>query len=192
MEEKDEIHINVNGEDKIFSKREDGSYKEKTGNYYTEENQTKSSKLNAVMRRFPYAALCVLAYLACGFIWKIWHPTWIIFLTIPLFYSLVNGNGFVKSFPYPIFIAITYLAIGFVWNLWHPGWILFLTIPLYYTLVNCNSRSALLKSIYPLVCAATYLVMGFAWDLWHPGWLIFLTIPIFDGFVAMAKAASVK
>ncbi|MEG0853975.1 MAG: helix-turn-helix transcriptional regulator [Angelakisella sp.] len=35
-----------------------------------------------------YAVLCTAIYLIMGFLFDKWHPGWIIFLTIPVFYSL--------------------------------------------------------------------------------------------------------
>lgn len=39
---------------------------------------------------FPYPILCVVAYLVLGFFFGAWHPGWIIFLTIPLYYWIAN------------------------------------------------------------------------------------------------------
>jgi len=91
---------------------------------------------------FPYPVLAVILYLAIGFWRDIWHPTWLLFLTIPVFYTLIamsKAKGFKKKaniFPYPILCAILYLSIGIDYNLWHPGWMLFLTVPIYYTVIN--------------------------------------------------------
>ncbi len=41
-------------------------------------------------RVFAYPVLVVLLYLCLGFFGSLWHPGWIIFLTIPLYYPLVN------------------------------------------------------------------------------------------------------
>lgn len=38
-----------------------------------------------------YPIFCVLIYLVCGTIFGSWHPTWLIFLTIPLFYTVGRG-----------------------------------------------------------------------------------------------------
>lgn len=37
---------------------------------------------------FPYPILCVIVFLLAGFFWGIWHPAWIVFLTIPLYYYI--------------------------------------------------------------------------------------------------------
>lgn len=35
---------------------------------------------------FPYPVLCVVVFLMSGFLFGIWHPAWLVFLTIPLYY----------------------------------------------------------------------------------------------------------
>ena len=91
---------------------------------------------------FPYPVVILLIYLIIGFWQNIWHPTWLIFLTIPIYYTLVamgRANGFrakANIFPYPIVCVILFLVIGFDHSLWHPGWMLFFTIPIYYMIVN--------------------------------------------------------
>jgi len=37
---------------------------------------------------FPYPVLCVIIYLILGFCFDAWHPAWLVFLTIPIFYWL--------------------------------------------------------------------------------------------------------
>ena len=39
---------------------------------------------------FPYPVFCVLAYMVLGFLFGAWHPGWIIFLTIPLYYWIAR------------------------------------------------------------------------------------------------------
>lgn len=41
-------------------------------------------------RMFPYPLLCVVLFLFCGFFLGMWHPAWVIFLTIPFYYWVVN------------------------------------------------------------------------------------------------------
>ena len=87
---------------------------------------------------FPYPIIAAIAYLSIGFLADIWHPTWLVFLTVPIYYMMVTvtkAKTFKKKayvFPYPIVIVILYLALGFDYGVWHPSWLLFLTIPIYY------------------------------------------------------------
>lgn len=43
-----------------------------------------------VWMTFPYPLFIVLLYLVLGFVFGLWHPGWIIFLTIPFFYWIVH------------------------------------------------------------------------------------------------------
>lgn len=85
---------------------------------------------------FPWPVVCCLAYLLMGFFDVLggWAFGWLVFLTVPLYYSL--GEAIVKRnaehFAYPVLIALIYLIGGFYQGWWHPAWILFVTIPAYY------------------------------------------------------------
>ncbi|HPB17020.1 MAG: hypothetical protein WC554_02505 [Clostridia bacterium] len=78
---------------------------------------------------FPYPVLATIVFLLMGFIWDLWHPGWIVFLTIPVYYAVVNAIKS-RAISYTLIIVLIYLAMGFIWNLWHPGWIIFLLIPI--------------------------------------------------------------
>lgn len=40
---------------------------------------------------FPYPVLVTFFYLAIGFTFGWWHPGWMVFLTVPLYYCIVGG-----------------------------------------------------------------------------------------------------
>ena len=77
--------------------------------------------------------LCAIAYLLLGFLKGIWHPTWLIFLLIPivpLVLKIFSGRrGALISF-LELSIVIIYLLLGFIGGWWHPGWIIFLLMPI--------------------------------------------------------------
>lgn len=91
---------------------------------------------------FPFPLFVVAAYLAGGFTAQLWHPGWIIFLLIPLYYQTASALAVrsVKTMlfmlPIPELVTILYLLGGFLLHLWHPGWIIFLVLPLYYWAVG--------------------------------------------------------
>ncbi len=91
-------------------------------------------------KRFPYPIVAVIAYLifGCLEICGGWGLGWLVFLTIPLYYTLIDAIARKKAseFAYPILVVIAYLYTGFVYAFWHPGWIMFLTIPVYYFLCD--------------------------------------------------------
>jgi len=78
----------------------------------------------------PYPLLVTVAYLVLGFVFHQWHPGWIIFLTIPLFYLPDSERKPIRLLGNPVMVTIIYLLLGTVCNLWHPGWLVFLLIPL--------------------------------------------------------------
>jgi hypothetical protein len=52
--------------------------------------QTQTIHLNKKkLLMFPYPVFVTLVYLTIGCVFNWWHPTWLLFLTIPLYYPLV-------------------------------------------------------------------------------------------------------
>lgn len=105
--------------------------------------KTELQKKGAALLKFPIPILVVLLYLAIGYFFHAWHPGWIVFLLIPIYYQLAAALTVRKpkarllTMPVPEVAVLLYLFFGFVCNIWHPTWILFLMIPLYYWLVAC-------------------------------------------------------
>ncbi len=55
-----------------------------------------SPKTARFWKAFPYPILVTVVYLLLGFLGNWWHPGWLVFLTIPLYYfiiSLVTGES---------------------------------------------------------------------------------------------------
>lgn len=84
----------------------------------------------------PWPIICLIAYLLMGSLNVLggWGMGWLIFLTIPLYYTLGTAirNRNAEEFAYPVLTALVYLILGFSKGWWHPGWVVFLTIPVYY------------------------------------------------------------
>lgn len=97
-------------------------------------------RLGKALTKFPYPVLVAILYILAGFAFKAWHPLWIVFLTIPVYYHFAGAcmtktrKGFMMAQPVPEIIVILYLILGFACNAWHPAWVLFLIIPVYYWL----------------------------------------------------------
>lgn len=98
-------------------------------------------------QEFPFSIFVAILYLGLGFAFGLWHPGWMVFLTIPAYYSIVGWftgrrrHCFLRAFPYTLLVVIAFLCMGCIWGLWHPGWILFLTIPMYYAIVKPIDRA---------------------------------------------------
>lgn len=55
------------------------------------ENQaTNEHKPTSAWMKFPYPVLVTIIYLIIGSIFNKWHPGWVVFLTIPIYYWLVE------------------------------------------------------------------------------------------------------
>ena len=55
----------------------------------TNPKSTQKHKDNA-MSKFPYPVLVTIIYLAIGLILNKWHPGWLVFLTIPIYYGIAE------------------------------------------------------------------------------------------------------
>lgn len=100
------------------------------GSYFEHKAQQEARAQEQRRRAFPYPALVAFAYLVLGACFNLWHPGWILFLTIPLYYLPVSQRSPMKLLGNPVMITIAYLLLGFWCNLWHPGWVIFLLIPI--------------------------------------------------------------
>jgi hypothetical protein len=89
-----------------------------------------------------------VAFLVIGFTTEKWHPTWMLFLIIPVASVITDiisnrrdiggkGTGVVA-----ILCAVGYMLMGFLGEelsgraLWHPGWIIFFAIPIFGVIVK--------------------------------------------------------
>lgn len=105
--------------------------------------KTELQKKGSALLKFPAPIIVILLYLALGFIFHAWHPGWLVFLLIPIYYHLAAALTVRKpkarllTMPVPEIIVLIYLFLGFVCSIWSPTWVLFLLIPLYYWLVAC-------------------------------------------------------
>ncbi|MCL2254653.1 MAG: helix-turn-helix domain-containing protein [Lachnospiraceae bacterium] len=89
-------------------------------------------------QKFPMVMLVLLAYILIGLFYDLWHPGWLLFLLIPIWYTLVDAvhKKNAHIFAYPVVAVLAYLLIGIYMGAWHPGWVVFVTIPIYYTFVS--------------------------------------------------------
>ena len=74
--------------------------------------------------------LVTFLYLVLGCCFGLWHPGWLIFFTIPLYYLPASQRSPLRLLSNPVMVTIIYLLLGFECGLWHPGWLIFLAIPI--------------------------------------------------------------
>lgn len=98
-------------------------------------------KTAAAMLKFPFAIIVVILYCGLSYAFDLWHPLWIVFLTIPIYYRIATAckaktkKAFILMLPIPEAIVILYLVLSFITNAWGVTWMLFLIIPIYYWVV---------------------------------------------------------
>ena len=100
----------------------EGSYYEAMEQKQKEEKRRKQDAL------FPIEITAL--YLVLGAVFHLWHPGWLIFLTIPLYYLPASQRSPLRLLSNPVMVTIIYLLLGFECGLWHPGWLIFFAIPI--------------------------------------------------------------
>ena len=91
-----------------------------------------------IWKGIPWPIICLIFYLVSGVVGSFggWGHSWLVFLTIPLYYSL--GSAIHKKnpihFDYSSLTVLIYLSLGMYTGTWHPTWVVFLTTPVYYSL----------------------------------------------------------
>lgn len=100
------------------------------GSYFEHKARQEAKERDRKRMSFPYPIWVTAAYLILGFMFNMWHPGWIIFLTIPLFYLKEDERTPVRLLGNPVMVTIIYLLLGTMCDLWHPGWLVFLLIPM--------------------------------------------------------------
>ncbi len=138
MKDKDgsEVHVGWDGIYVEEAKKSDDCAYEKSSIYINGKKHGMGRA--AAYGRVSVFFLIILLYLLAGFLFGAWHPTWIIFLLIPLWHSFTEAvrRRNPHIFAYPVLAALLFLCLGFFFGAWHPGWVIFLTVPFYYTTVS--------------------------------------------------------
>lgn len=100
------------------------------------EVKIKGKKRNKIAKKITAVMplLSTLTFLILGFCFNLWHPGWVVFLSIPLtgiIIGLFNKRGKALWISLiTIICVIVYLLLGFILQAWHPGWLIFFAIPI--------------------------------------------------------------
>lgn len=142
VHDKDGTNVDI-GKDGVFveEKGKQHVYTDENGNVMADEEVRKhhsQHKKHNAFNKFPFFILPIIAFFAWGIsgVCLGWGLSWIVFLTIPLYYSL--GDAIYKRnpnhFAFPVLAAMAYILFGFfgICGGWSMGWLVFLTIPIYY------------------------------------------------------------
>ncbi len=128
-----------------YEKYENEDSTEEKSSTYSEKENLYSEKKKIIIKVFsalPYSILVTIAFLLWGFLANGWAVAWTLFITIPVYDSLIYCIKLKRCSPfaYPVFITFVYLFIGMQWGLWHPYWVLFITIPIFGAVADAIDR----------------------------------------------------
>lgn len=127
------VNVSENGKTKVYTD-ENGDV------HYSDDVKEKSNHKKSPFMMFPYYLITAVAYIVFGLfnICGGFAYGWIVFLTIPLYYTTVEAiiKRKPSAFCFPALVVIVYLIFGFGWGLWHPSWVIFLSIPVYYSMCS--------------------------------------------------------
>jgi len=73
-----------------------------------------------------------IVYLIIGFAWNLWHPGWMLFLTIPLYYTI--GSRFISGTMNTVLIGVGVVAVfwllGMTFGRWNTVWFVMIGVAL--------------------------------------------------------------
>lgn len=128
----DGIYIEEKGKSKVFTNQD--------GEVIINDDTDLFEHNRQIFHKIPFAPVVFILYLLFGFfnICGGWAAGWIIFFTIPLYYTLIDAiyKRNANHFAFPFLAVGVYLWLGMFYSLWHPYWIIIFTIPLYYCITD--------------------------------------------------------
>ena len=142
-DDKDRVIIDISGNGDVDVDNLAEEYEEEERYYsYNDEPADGKRKILRFLHHIPYPIVITIAYLLWGFLADGWDVGWTLYITIPLYYTILDcfRTKKVSHFCYPVFIAFIYFFIGMQWDLWHPYWILFITIPVFYVIAGAIDK----------------------------------------------------
>lgn len=127
----------------------------------------------------------VLVYMALGFGLGMWHPGWLVFLSIPVVAILESRQRNILSLLTALspFMAILAFFILGEFGLWQPGWLVFLAIPMIGILNGKNIGKIIVFELSFVIAIGLYLYIGYVMGEWTLAALSFL-IPVVYGILS--------
>ena len=138
---------------------------------------------NKLIALMPF--ICVITFMAIGLSTDIWHPTWMVFLSIPVVaIALSTGSKEMLVALMPFVSVIVFMLLGTYRDLWNPGWLVFMSIPMVALLLDYKNWKSLVIFSSFVIAISFYLYYGYTFDDWRVGALGFalpLLVSIFFG-----------
>ena len=130
------------GDDDIDPDDPDGDYEDDEDDEERVKSGTPRRGMISILYAVPYPIVTALAFLVIGLFTGGWYWAWTLFITIPVYYSLLDSirRRRMSEFAYPVLITFLYCLFGMLFSWWHPGWIIFITIPIYYPIAEAADK----------------------------------------------------
>ena len=109
-----------------------------TGKKEKEKKEPLYPGLSKKLLFFPFPILVVVIYILQGFALNLWHPGWLIFLTIPAYYHFAiaarasTKKGLLLGLPVIEAAVFLFLVLGLFLHAWKWAWVLFILALFYY------------------------------------------------------------
>ncbi len=105
--------------------------------------KTPLQKAGEHILKFPFPLFVIALYVGLGLGFKLWHPGWLVFLLLPIYYHLGGAfcvrrkKALLLALPVPEVVLSIYLMVGIFAHVWAKSLLILIVIPLYYWLVAC-------------------------------------------------------
>jgi len=126
----------------------------------------------------PFIALIV--FFVLGFMYDLWHPTWLVFFIVPLSGILFSAKSSIWSTLTAIspFIAtIFFMLYGYYTGVYHPTWMVFLIIVLF-SFMSIKEATKYLYIGFLVIGSLLYLWIGLTYQVYDISLLVFLPLVI--------------
>ena len=126
----------------------------------------KKNVRNKIVALMPF--ISVITFMGIGLATDIWHPTWLVFLSIPVTAIILNTRtkDMLVSLS-PFASVIVFMLLGTYKGLWNPGWLVFLSIPMLGLVQSKHRFKALIQFSAFAIAIAFYLYWGYTTGQWQ-------------------------
>ena len=118
--------------------------KRENGNDTEEDKEQQKKRGFGIWYSLPYPIIITVIYLLLGFFTpRGWEIGWTLYVTIPVYYSIIDciRRKKLTPFAYPVFVTFIFLLFGMLYGIWHPLWIIYTTISIYYPVASAIDRA---------------------------------------------------
>ena len=124
--------------------------------------------------------LSTIIFVLIGSLTKVWHPTWLVFLMVPIMGILFNGKKISHKIigVMPFIVLASFILIIEYTKVWYPTVLIFILIPVVAIMFSRKDIQTKIIGVTPFIATIFFILIGHYTKTWHPTWLVFLAIPL--------------